>query len=170
MGRAPFAVLLADDVIRADVKPTTALIAAYAHNPVTQLSVMQVAPEEASKYGMIVPGDAANSVAGLVEKPVDGKTPSLKASIGRYVLEPEIFDLLRTQAPGAGGEIQLADAIDRRAKGGRVCAVPLSGVRYDCGSKFGYLEAIIDFAAEHPEYGGDFLALMRHRLQAQAAE
>ena len=170
IGREPFAVLLADDVIRARAKPTAALIAAYAERPATQLSVMKVAPDDVSKYGMIAPGQTANTVAGLVEKPAVGKAPSLQASIGRYVLAPEIFDLLRTQAPGAGGEIQLADAIDRLAKIGRVNAVTLSGRRYDCGSKFGYLEAIVDFASEHPEYGESFNALLASRLRTIAAE
>jgi UTP--glucose-1-phosphate uridylyltransferase len=110
---------------------------------------MDVAPKEAAKYGMIVPGAAPGAVAGLVEKPEPDNAPSLQASIGRYVLEPEIFDLLRNQAPGAGGEIQLADAIDSRARQGHVRAVPLTGLRYDCGSKFGYLEAIVDFALSH---------------------
>jgi UTP--glucose-1-phosphate uridylyltransferase len=139
IGNEPFAVLLADDVIRADVKPTAALVAAYEKQLGSYLSVMDVAPSEASKYGMIKPGATPGTVAGLVEKPNPEDAPSLQASIGRYVLEPEIFELLRNQAPGAGGEIQLADAIDTRAGQGHVRAVPLTGLRYDCGSKFGYL-------------------------------
>jgi UTP--glucose-1-phosphate uridylyltransferase len=170
IGHEPFAVLLADDVIRADVKPTAALVAAYYKHRGSYLSVMDVAPKEASKYGMIVPGAAPGAVAGLVEKPKPNDTPSLQASIGRYVLEPEIFELLRNQAPGAGGEIQLADAIDSRAGQGYVRAVPLKGLRYDCGSKFGYLEAIVDFALAHEEYGSDFRRLILDRVQSMAAE
>jgi len=170
IGNEPFAVLLADDVIRADVKPTAALVAAYEKRVGSYLSVMDVAPREASKYGMIVPGAAPGAVAGLVEKPAPDDTPSLQASIGRYVLEPEIFELLRNQAPGAGGEIQLADAIDSRARQGHVRAVPLKGLRYDCGSKFGYLEAIVDFALAHEEYGSDFRRLILDRVQSMAAE
>jgi UTP--glucose-1-phosphate uridylyltransferase len=170
IGNEPFAVLLADVVIRAHVKPTAALVAAYAKKPGSYLSVMDVARSEASKYGMIAPGTAPGSVAGLVEKPNPEDAPSLQASIGRYVLEPEIFDLLRTQAPGAGGEIQLADAIDTRARQGHVHAVPLTGLRYDCGSKFGYLEAIVDFALAHEEYGNDFRRLVLDRVQRVAAE
>lgn len=170
IGNEPFAVLLADDVIRADVKPTAALVAAYEKQQGSYLSVMDVAPRETSKYGMIVPGAAPGAVAGLVEKPGPDYTPSLQASIGRYVLEPEIFDLLRNQAPGAAGEIQLADAIDSRARQGHVRAVPLTGARYDCGSKFGYLEAIVDFALAHEEYGPNFRRLVLDRVQSMAAE
>jgi UTP--glucose-1-phosphate uridylyltransferase len=170
IGHAPFAVLLADDVIRAQLKPTAALLAAYEHRPGSYLSAMDVTPSETAKYGMIAPGSAPGAVAGLVEKPDPEATPSLQASIGRYVLEPEIFDLLRHQAPGAGGEIQLADAIDARARQGHVRAVPLTGLRYDCGSKFGYLEAIVDFALAHEDYGSDFRRLILDRVRRVAAE
>lgn len=169
VGDEPFAVLLADDVIRAAEKPTAALVAAFETDPGLYLSVMEVARSEASRYGMIVPGAAAGSVAGLVEKPHPEATPSLQASIGRYVLQASIFDLLRSQAPGAGGEIQLADAINRQARSGGVHAVPLQGQRYDCGSKFGYLEAIVDFALAHPAYGADFRRLIVARAQAAGA-
>jgi UTP--glucose-1-phosphate uridylyltransferase len=170
IGNEPFAVLLADDVVRARVKPTAALVAAYDKKPGTYLSVMQVSPSQTSKYGMIVPGGTAGTVNGIVEKPQPADSPSLQASIGRYVLTPDIFNLLRTQAPGAGNEIQLADAIDRQAKDGNVHAVPLSGIRYDCGSKFGYLEAIVDFALAHQDYGSDFRRLVMDRVQNIAAE
>lgn len=166
----PFAVLLADDVVRADVKPTQALVEAYQKKPGTYLSVMQVERANTSKYGMIKPGQSPGEVAGLVEKPEPDRSPSLQASIGCYVLEPDIFELLRTQEPGAGGEIQLADAIDRQARKGRVHAVPLSGRRYDCGAKFGYLEAIVDFALEHKDFGSDFRQLVMNRVQRIAAE
>ena len=95
--------------------------------------------------------------------------PSRLASIGRYVLEAEIFDILAETPPGAGGEIQLADAINQRAEEGRVAAVPLSGTRYDCGSKFGYLEAILDFALDHEVYGEAFGDLIRVRARGKAA-
>ncbi|WP_033419494.1 UTP--glucose-1-phosphate uridylyltransferase [Pseudorhodobacter ferrugineus] len=170
IGHEPFAVLLADDVIRASVKPTAALVAAYAKQAGTYLSVMDVARSEVSGYGMIVPGATLGSVGGLVEKPLASETPSLRASIGRYVLEPDIFDLLRDQRPGAGGEIQLADAIDSQARQGRVFAELLNGQRYDCGSKFGYLKAIVDFALAHEDYGSDFRRFVLDRTQQQAAE
>jgi UTP--glucose-1-phosphate uridylyltransferase len=85
------------------------------------------------------------------------------------VLDSDILDILAETPPGAGGEIQLADAINRRAGLGRVQAVPLSGKRYDCGSKFGYLEAIVDFALDHEEYGEPFAELIKRRTRGQAA-
>ena len=99
----------------------------------------------------------------VLEKPRAEAAPSRLASIGRYVLEPEILDILAETPPGAGGEIQLADAINARAVQGHVNAVPLLGVRYDCGSKFGYLEAIVDFALDHADYGPAFGALIAQR-------
>ena len=168
IGRNPFAVLLADDVVKGTHSPTAELIAAYARTGCTQLSVMEVAPADVSKYGMIRPGDTPGSVAGLVEKPQQEDAPSRLASIGRYVLEPEILDILAETLPGAGGEIQLADAINLRAQQGHVNAVPLSGGRYDCGSKFGYLEAIVDFALDHEEYGQAFGALIAQRSRSKA--
>ena len=164
VGREPFAVLLADDVIRAKDLPTSALVRAYEADPRTQLSVLKVGQEDAPKYGMVVPGEDEADVAGLVEKPAPIDAPSSLASIGRYVLEPEIFDILRDLPPGAGGEIQLADAIHLRAQAGRVGAVPLTGTRHDCGDKFGYLEAIVDFALEHPDYGDRFDAMIYNRM------
>lgn len=169
IGRAPFAVLLADDVVKGSPSPTSELIAAYQRTGATQLSVMEVAQADTPKYGIVAPGSANGSVAGLIEKPSADEAPSRLASIGRYVLEPEILDILAETLPGAGGEIQLADAINRRAKEGRVDAVPLSGARYDCGSKFGYLEAIVDFALDHEEFGARFEELIDRRARTRAA-
>lgn len=169
IGRDPFAVLLADDVVKGAPSPTAALIAAYAGSGFTQLSVMEVASADVRKYGIIRPGDAPGSVAGLIEKPQLAQAPSRLASIGRYVLEPEILDILAETPAGAGGEIQLADAINQRAGQGRVNAVPLTGKRYDCGAKFGYLEAIVDFALEHAEYGAAFGDLIAQRAREGAA-
>lgn len=160
VGNEPFVVLLADDVIRSETSPTAALIAGYKASPATQLSVIEVERSDAPKYGMIRPGETPGSVAGLIEKPSEDESPSQMASIGRYLLEGDIFDILRDLPPGAGGEIQLADAIDIQAGEGRVRSVLLEGHRYDCGSKFGYLEAIVDFASDHPEYGAPFRELI----------
>jgi UTP--glucose-1-phosphate uridylyltransferase len=167
LGSAPFAVLLADDVVKGTPSPTAELIAAYARTSCTQLSVMEVDPSDVSKYGIIRLGDTPGSVAGLVEKPQLEDAPSRLASIGRYVLEPEILDILANTPPGVGGEIQLADAINLRAQQGHVNAVELSGARYDCGSKFGYLKAIVDFALDHAEYGPAFGALIAQRAHSK---
>lgn len=164
----PFAVLLADDVIRGGT-PTDDLVQAYAQAPSSYLSVIEVPPEAAQKYGIVAPGKPRGSVAGLVEKPAPGTEPSRLASIGRYVLEPEIFEILRSQAPGHGGEIQLADAINTRAGQGRVGAVEMAGHRYDCGTKLGYLEAIVDFALNHDEFGDPFRRLIESRYSELSA-
>ncbi len=162
--------LLADDVIRGGT-PTRDLVQAYAQAPGSYLSVMEVPAEAARNYGIVAPGETRDSVAGLVKKPAPGTEPSRLASIGRYVLEPDIFEILRTQAPGHGGEIQLADAINTRAVHGRVGAVEMAGHRYDCGSKLGYLEAIVDFALDHDEFGDHFRQLIASRYeQLPAAE
>ena len=106
-------------------------------------------------------GYMKGAVAGLVEKPSAAQAPSRLASMGRYVLEPQIFDILRAQKPGHGGEIQLADAIHVRAQQGFVRSVALNGKRYDCGSKMGYLEAIVAVALRHPDFRDRFGALIR---------
>ena len=147
VGNEPFAVLLADDFLTGEGEGATAKLArAFGASGHTQLSVMEVDGPDISKYGVVVPGAAPGTVAGLVEKPRAKDAPSNLASIGRYVLTPDIFDLLRAQPPGAGGEIQLADAINTQAITGSVEAVTLSGSRFDCGSVRGYLDAIMEVA------------------------
>lgn len=172
VGDEPFAVLLADDFILN--KPgaagvTSDLVNAFHETGRSQLSVMTVDGPDISKYGVVIP-DAADSyrVRGLVEKPDEADAPSNLASIGRYVLTPDVFNILRNQSPGAGNEIQLADAINTMAERGQVGRVTLDGRRYDCGSKRGYLAAIIDAAHEHPEYGSYMDELMRSRLNHRA--
>ena len=173
VGSDPFAVLLADDFITpghgAD-NPTAALCAAYAASGRSQILLQDVPPSEAHKYGIAIPGSGPGCVAGLVEKPAPGEEPSCLASIGRYVLHPEIFDVLASLGPGRGGEIQLADAIDALARRGRVGALPLDGARHDCGSHLGYLGAIVAAASSHPEFGAEFRALMAAHLSAKAGE
>jgi UTP--glucose-1-phosphate uridylyltransferase len=147
VGGEPFAVLLADDFVVAEGDGVTAdLVRAYEASGQSQLSVMRVEGEAISRYGVVVPGGRDGEVAGLVEKPKFAAAPSDLASIGRYVLTPDIFDILRGQAAGAGGEIQLADAIDTQARAGAVRAVVLGGRRFDCGSVRGYLDAILTVA------------------------
>jgi len=148
VGDEPFAVLLADDflTIGEGGGVTSDLVRAFGATGRTQLSVMEVDGPDISKYGVVVPGSVPGSVAGLVEKPTAHDAPSNMASIGRYVLTPDIFDVLRTQPAGAGGEVQLADAINAQAANGAVEAVTLRGRRFDCGSVQGYLDAIMAVA------------------------
>ena len=147
VGNDPFAVLLADDFLTYDGDGVTADLArSFEVSGKTQLSVMKVDGPDISKYGVVVPNGEPGLVAGLVEKPEADKAPSNLASIGRYVLTPDIFNILRNQSPGAGGEIQLADAINIQAEMSAVEAVRISGRRFDCGSVRGYLGAIMHIA------------------------
>ena len=148
VGIDPFAVLLADDFLTYEegAGVTADLSRAFSASGKTQLSVMEVDGPDISKYGVIVPNSQPGSIAGLVEKPDANKAPSNLASIGRYVLTPDIFDILRNQPAGSGGEIQLADAINTQAAKDAVEAVTLNGRRFDCGSVQGYLDAIMHVA------------------------
>lgn len=171
VGNEPFVVLLADDLMMGNTLPTAEMVNAYAEAPSNYLCVTEVEDENVHKYGIVRPGpagpDGRVTVAGLIEKPSLSEAPSRLASMGRYVFDPEIFPILRGLKPGAGGEIQLADAIDVLAAQGRVKAMEMSARRYDCGSKFGYLTAIVDHALAHEEFRDRFLVLMRDRLAAQ---
>ena len=138
----PFAVLLADDFLT-DYEPgvTADLAQAFANSGKSQLSVMEVDGPDISKYGVVVLTGSGAGLAGLIEKPDAHDAPSNLASIGRYVLTPEIFDTLRGLKAGSGGEIQLADAINIHAQQGDVETVRLNGLRFDCGSLDGFMEA-----------------------------
>ena len=152
VGSEPFAVLLADDFLTDnDASVTTDLVNAFVKSRKSQLSVMEVSTSEVEKYGVVVPDASGTGIQGLVEKPKACDAPSNLASIGRYLLTPEIFDLLRSLRPGAGGEIQLADAINISAKNGLVETVPLAGLRFDCGAVDGFI------AANNHEYSKRFM-------------
>ena len=144
VGGDPFAVLLADDFLT-DYAPgvTADLAQAFGKSGKSQLSVMVVEGPDISKYGAVVPNGPGAGIAGLVEKPDTGDAPSNLASIGRYVLTPDIFGTLRGLTTGSGGEIQLADAIDIHAQQGSVETVRLNGLRFDCGSVEGFLDAVM---------------------------
>ncbi|MFO1282189.1 MAG: UTP--glucose-1-phosphate uridylyltransferase GalU [Burkholderiales bacterium] len=159
IGDEPFAVLLADDLIDARVPVMRQMTDIAAREDVSVIGVMAVRPEDTGSYGMV----EADSLAGrsapirrIVEKPRPGTTDSRLGVVGRYVLTPRIFHHLRTMPPGAGGEIQLTDAIARLIADERVLAYAFEGRRYDCGSKLGYLEATVDFGLKHPETGAAF--------------
>jgi len=143
VGDEPFAVLLADDFITSTITSTTFdLIEAYKSSGKTQLSVMQVDGPDISKYGVIKRGINNGPIIGLIEKPKFKNAPSNMASIGRYILNPNIFEIIKNQPKGSGGEIQLSDAINTQALQGEVEAVKLRGKRFDCGDVRGYLDAI----------------------------
>ena len=160
VGREPFAVILPDDLIRNEgngcVKQMVQVFDKY---QASVIGTQTVAIEESDKYGMIAGPrieDRIAQVEQIVEKPAPSKAPSDQAIVGRYVLTPAIFDLLRTTQRGAGDEIQLTDGIAALREHEQVLAYSFEGRRYDCGSKIGYLQATVDFALQHEELAEDF--------------
>jgi UTP--glucose-1-phosphate uridylyltransferase len=150
VGNEPFALLLADDFLTYSGNGITSdLISGYEKTGKSQLSVMKVDGPDISKYGVIVPNNKTGLVSGLIEKPNFENAPSNLASIGRYVLTPDIFDILRNQSIGVGDEIQLADSINVQAENNMVETVLLNGKRFDCGSIEGYVEAIKNVASNY---------------------
>ena len=142
VGDDPFAVLLADDFLTDYTDGVTAdLVHEFEKSGNSQLSVMEVEGPEISKYGVVVPSKQHPFISGLIEKPEMQNAPSNLASIGRYILTPDIFDTLRQLPTGINGEIQLADAINVHAERGTVQTVRLNGQRFDCGSIDGYKNA-----------------------------
>jgi UTP--glucose-1-phosphate uridylyltransferase len=130
------------------------------------LGVEEVPKDQTQSYGIVtidkMQGDTAR-IHSIVEKPQPAKAPSNLAVIGRYVLTPRIFDLLSEVKPGAGGEIQLTDAISALLKHERALAVRLPGRRFDCGSKLGYLQATVEFGVRHPDFGSAFASYLKSR-------
>ena len=155
VGNEPFVVMLGDDIMQAQEPLTKQLIGVYEKTHASNIAVMEVPHEETSKYGIIAPEreleDGIYNVEYFVEKPKPEDAPSDLAIIGRYLLTPEIFEILENQAPGAGGEIQLTDAIDTLNKTQRVFAKRFDGKRYDIGNKLGFLEMSIEYGLKHPE-------------------
>ena len=162
VGEQPFAVLLADDLMVGPPggQPVLAQMAdAFESLGRSVLAVQEVPEDQVRRYG-IVAGAAAGerliSIERIVEKPAPEAAPSRMGVAGRYILTPRIFDEIRNQPPGAGGEIQLTDAIARLMAKERVYAYQYSGKRYDCGSKEGFLQATVELALQHPEMGAPF--------------
>ena len=160
VGDEPFAILLADDLIRNDHKGVVEQMAeVYERTGASVLSVQEVPRDETNKYGIVETEeqlDGSLKVISIVEKPAPEAAPSNLAVVGRYLLTPTIFKMLEQTTPGAGGEIQLTDAIAALLQQETVIAYPFEGKRYDCGSKEGYLEATVEYALTHPELGESF--------------
>ena len=160
IGNEPFVVMLGDDIMEDEIPLTQQLIDDYERTHVSTIAVMEVPQKDTSKYGIINPGekleDGLFNVKNFVEKPDPSKAPSNLAIIGRYLLTPEIFDVLSEQKSGAGNEIQLTDAIDRLNQSRKVYARKFEGKRYDIGDKFGYMRAMIGYGVCHPEIGDVF--------------
>lgn len=164
VGNEPFAVILADDLMRpldsgvAVMKQMTDL---FAQHHASLIAVQDVPRAETRSYGIVggTPwGERTERIRTIVEKPDPSDAPSTLAVVGRYLLTPRIFQHLARQTPGKGGEIQLTDAIANLLDDEPVLAYRYDGVRYDCGSKLGYLQATVDFGRSHPETGPEFRA------------
>jgi UTP--glucose-1-phosphate uridylyltransferase len=170
VGNEPFAVLLGDDLIHPEDALLTEMIAARQRHGGSVLALMEVDPEEVSLYGCaaIEPTaeDGIVTVTDLVEKPVPGSAPSRWIVIGRYVCDPEIFDVLRRTPPGRGGEIQLTDALKVLAQRGEVRGVLFHGRRYDTGNKLDYLRTLVHFACERPDLASEFIPWLRKYLES----
>ena len=167
VGDEPFAVLLADDLMVGPEggKPVLAqMTEAFQKQGRSLLAVQEVPLDQVRRYG-IVAGEAAGGalmrVDRIVEKPAPEKAPSRMGVAGRYVLTPRIFNEIRNQPQGVGGEIQLTDAIERLMAHEAVYAFQYQGKRYDCGSKEGFLQATVELALQHPQVGDEFRAYLK---------
>ncbi|GAA6147162.1 MAG: UTP--glucose-1-phosphate uridylyltransferase GalU [Pseudomonadota bacterium] len=175
IGNEPFAVILPDDIIAAEKPCLQQMVEAFEENPGNMVAAMEVPKERVSSYGVLdIKEDMGSlvSVKGMVEKPPAGEEPSNLAVIGRYLLTPQILKNLNMKQTGAGGEIQLTDAIAHEITEGRpVYGYRFRGQRFDCGSKSGYLQATVSFALSRPELRDDLMGFLREVVNVeQAAE
>jgi UTP--glucose-1-phosphate uridylyltransferase len=162
----PFAVILADDLIAGDegVGAITQMSKIYERYQCSVILVEEVPPSETHKYGIVEIEDDDGETAiitSIVEKPKPEEAPSNLGVVGRYILTPRIFDLIKQTGRGTGGEIQLTDAIAELLKYEKVRAYRVKGKRYDCGSKLGYLEATVEYGLKHQELGEGFKTYLK---------
>ena len=159
----PFAVLLADDLLDGKVPVMKQMVEAYDYYRCSLLGVQNVPREQTKSYGIVATtpvNEQIEQVSGIVEKPKPEEAPSTLGVVGRYILTPRIFHHLDKVKPGAGGEIQLTDGISALLAEEQILAYRYDGVRYDCGSKAGYMEATVRLGLRHPEVGADFKKLL----------
>lgn len=173
IGNEPFAVLLPDDVIAAEKPCLQQMVEAHAETGGCMVAAMEVAPKRTSSYGILDIGEDDGQIVkvkGMVEKPKAGDAPSNLAVIGRYILTPQVLTNLNKIKQGAGGEIQLTDAIaqETKKKGG-VFGLRFRGQRYDCGSKIGFLQATVAFGLSRPEFGEEFAGFLHEMVAMQKA-
>ena len=166
VGNEPFAVMLGDDVVESEVPCLKQLIDCFNEYKTTILGVQTVSPENVDKYG-IVDGihieDRVYKVKRLVEKPVIEEAPSNIAILGRYIITPQIFDILENTKPGKGNEIQLTDALETLIKSEAMYAYDFEGRRYDVGDKLGFLQATVEFALKREELREDFIEYLNKK-------
>jgi UTP--glucose-1-phosphate uridylyltransferase len=169
VGDEPFAVLLADDLMDAGVGGMPIMrqmVDVYRASGSSVIAVESIPREDTTKYGIVAStpvSERCGTITEIVEKPAPEKAPSTTAVVGRYLLTPPIFDLLANQVPGAGGEIQLTDAIARLIHHQQVLAYRFEGKRFDCGSKLGYMQASGTLGERHPEIGPAFSEWLTRR-------
>lgn len=170
VGEHPFAVLLADDLMVSHNGQSilAQMIEQYNTYNCSILAVQEIPPEHTKRYGVVAGSileEGLVKIKTIVEKPEPEKAPSNLGVVGRYILQPQIFDYLENQEAGIGGEIQLTDAIARLLKDQLVLAYRYQGKRYDCGAKDGFLEATVELALQHPEIGNEFKAYLKTLAQ-----
>ena len=166
----PFAVILADDLIDGEPPVMKQMAEVFAREGRSVLGVQEIPRDQTASYGIVKTSridERLESVEAIVEKPRPEAAPSNLAVIGRYVLTPRIFAHLERATPGAGGEIQLTDGIASLLQEERVLAYRFRGVRYDCGSKLGYLQATVALGRKHPEVGASFSAWLAATKQGR---
>ena len=169
MGNEPFAVLLGDDVVYNPAKPALAqLIDIYEATGGSVLGCQNVPQEKVSAYGIVAGTQTDNSrlmrVADMVEKPAVEEAPSRMAVLGRYIIKPQIFDILESTQPGKGGEVQLTDALKVLARQDAVYAYDFEGKRYDVGDKLGFLKATVEYALRREDLGEPFKAYLKELM------
>ncbi|WP_405238645.1 UTP--glucose-1-phosphate uridylyltransferase GalU [Lentisalinibacter orientalis] len=168
VGNEPFFVHLADDLIDAEVPCLKQMAAEYADHDGSVLAVQEVPRDKTSSYGIVAVEEDApgrQRIRQMVEKPAPEDAPSTLAVVGRYLLDPVVFDKLEKTERGAGGEIQLTDGIAAMLDTHPVYAYTFEGTRYDCGSKLGYLQATVELALKHPTLGEPFREYLRSRTE-----
>lgn len=168
IGNEPFAVLLGDDIVDSETPCLKQMISAYDEYKTSILGVQEVARENVDKYGILDVKhieDRVYKVKDMVEKPAVDEAPSNIAILGRYIITPEIFNILENQAPGKGGEIQLTDALKTLATKEAIYAYNFQGRRYDVGDKLGFLQATVDFALKRPELRDDFISFLKRKSE-----
>ncbi|MCM3412417.1 UTP--glucose-1-phosphate uridylyltransferase GalU [Metabacillus litoralis] len=170
IGNEPFAVLLGDDIVSAEKPCLKQMIDQYERYNASILGVQTVANSEVSRYGIVDAnpiGERFFSVNNLVEKPKQEEAPSNLAIMGRYILNPRIFEILEKQQPGAGGEIQLTDAIARLNQHEAVYAYDFEGTRYDVGEKMGFITTTIEFALNRKDLREELLHYLSSRIEKE---
>ncbi|AMQ07893.1 UTP--glucose-1-phosphate uridylyltransferase GalU [Sporosarcina psychrophila] len=168
IGNEPFAVLLGDDIVQSEVPSLKQLMDQYDETHASIIGVQTVPDNETHRYGIVEPSLQTGrryAVENFVEKPAKGTAPSNLAIMGRYILTPEIFMCLEKQETGAGGEIQLTDAIQQLNKIQRVFAYDFEGKRYDVGEKLGFITTTIEFALQNPEIRDELMAYLEELME-----